>query len=215
MKNILYKSLPADRKPHGFQFKLNTWHKTKGELAICKNGFHASKNIIDAMCYVDCGYVAKVEVKGKSIKQYDKECWDEMRVLQWKKWTKKDSVALAIFAAELVIDNYEKEYPNDTRPREAIEAAKMVLKSDTTKNRSAAWNAASAANVAWSARNATSAAWSAWNAASAANAAWSAACAANAAWSAWNVRNADESAVDDVDILKKCHDFVIKRKGLK
>ncbi|KKK98132.1 hypothetical protein LCGC14_2645780 [marine sediment metagenome] len=68
-----------------------------------------------------------------------------MRIVKWKKWTKKDSIALSIFAAELILDNYEKEYPNDSRPRDAIKAAKKVLKHDTIKNRSAARSAAESA----------------------------------------------------------------------
>ena len=91
----------------------------------------------------------------------------------WANWllvrvmTHKQRIAYSIFAAEQVIDNYEKEYPGDDRPRKAIEASKAVLKRNTEKNRSAARSAA------WSAR---SAAWSAWSAA------WSAA--ESAAWSA-------------------------------
>ena len=155
---MLYKSIEENKKSNGHKWQLNIWYKTKGKLEICQNGFHASKNIIDAMSYVNCGWIAKVEVRGKSIKQKDKECWEEMRIIKWKKWTKKDSVSLAIFAAELVLDNFEKNYPNNKSPREAINAAKKVLKNDTQKNRDAARSAASAA---WSARSASSAAWSA------------------------------------------------------
>lgn len=147
MNKILYKSLPANRAPHGHKFKLGEWYK-EDNIVICSRGFHASKNIIDALRYVDCGWLAKVEVRGESVIEDDKECWSEMRIVGWKKWTKKDSVALSIYAAELVIDIYKKEYPDDKRPREAIEAAKKVLKNDTVRNRSAAWSARSAA---WSA----------------------------------------------------------------
>jgi len=48
-----------------------------------------------------------------------------MRVIKTYQWKKEDSVKLAIFAAEQVIEIYEKKYPNDKRPREAIEAAKI------------------------------------------------------------------------------------------
>ena len=196
----LYKSLPADKKPNGFKFKKGVWHKHEGDIKICEQGFHASKNIIDAMNYVNCGYVAKVQVRGKSEKENDKECWSEMKIVEWKKWTKKDSVSLTIYAAELCIDDFEKKYPNDKRPCEAIEAAKKWLKNPTEKNRSAAESAAESA--AWSARSATSAATSAERSAAA-----SAESAAESA--AWSARSAARSAA-----LKKCHNFVIKRKGL-
>ena len=158
----LYKSLPANMKPNGHKFVVGKWYKVDGELEICKRGFHASKNIIDAMVYVDAEVLAKVQVRGKSIVQEDKECWSEMKLVKTYKWKKKDSVSLAIFAAEKVLKNFEKKYPKDKRPRQAIEAAKNVLKNDTEKNRSAARSAA------WSAaESARSAAWSAWSARSA------------------------------------------------
>jgi len=74
----------------------------------------------------------------------------------WANWlvtnlmTKKQCVQYSIFAAELVLHNFEKNQPNDDRPRKAIEAAKAYLKNpcDRTKNdaRSAwsAWSAESA-----------------------------------------------------------------------
>ena len=74
-----------------------------------------------------------------------------MRIVEAYSWTKKDSVALAIFSAELCLKEFEKLYPDDKRPREAIEAARAVLLHDTAKNRSAAGSA-------WSARSARSAA---------------------------------------------------------
>ena len=132
----LYKSLPANRKPHGFQFKKGVWYK-EDNISMCNRGFHASENIIDAMSCVGCGWIAKVQVRGKSEKQEDKQCWSEMKILEWYKWTKKDSLRLAIFSAEQVLSNFEKEYPEDKRPREAIEAAKKVLFKDTKANRSA------------------------------------------------------------------------------
>ena len=51
-----------------------------------------------------------------------------MRIIRAWKWGKKDSVLLAIFAAELIIDIFEKKYPDDKRPRQAIEAAKNWTK---------------------------------------------------------------------------------------
>ena len=147
---FLYKSLPKNLTSYGHKFKVGKWYKAEGDLKICKNGFHCSQNIIDAMGFVNMEVLAKVEVRGKSIIQDDKECWEEMRLVKTYKWTKKDSVSLAIFAAELVLPNFEKQYPNDKRPREAIEAAKKVLKNNCKKNRDVAARSA-AAESAWSA----------------------------------------------------------------
>ena len=52
-------------------------------------------------------------------KKYDWANWFIVRVM-----THHDYVSYAVFAAEQVIGSYEKEYPNDKRPRQAIEAAK-------------------------------------------------------------------------------------------
>jgi hypothetical protein len=151
-----------------FIWKIGKWYK-EINLSICIRGFHCSKTILDAMSYVSGEVLAIVETKGKHISQSDKECWQSMRIVKAYKWTKKDSVALAIYSAELVLKNYEKVYPDDNRPRKAIEAAKKVLKKDTAKNRSAAWSARSAESAAESARSAAesarSAAWSARSAA--------------------------------------------------
>lgn len=175
--------------PHGHKFVMNKWYKIEEPLILCKRGFHASVRAINAMSYVNCEVLAKVEVRGKSIKEQDKQCWSEMRLVKKYKWTKKDSVSLAIYSAELVLENFERKYPNDDRPRKAIEAAKAVLKNDTEENRSAAWSAAkSVAESAWSAAGSARSAWSAAKSA-AESAAWSAAgsawyAAGSAAWSA-------------------------------
>ena len=140
----LWKSLKAGLKSYGdFQWEVGKWYKCEGDVKACKNGFHASKNIIDAMNYVSMECLAEVEVRGNSDKsESDKEAWSEMKIIRAWKWKKKDSVALSIYAAELCIENFEKVYPDDNRPRKAIEAAKKWLENPTEKNRSAAWSAA-------------------------------------------------------------------------
>ena len=141
------------------------WRTHHGALAMCAYGFHASVRAIDAMRYVCCEILALVEVGGKHLEQDDKQVWKKMRVVRAFKWEKPDSVALAIYAAELVIGNYEKEYPDDKRPRLAIEAAKAWLNDPTEENRVTT----TITTIAWSAaRSAESAAWSAWSAAAAA-----------------------------------------------
>ena len=164
----LYKFLDAGLKSHSGDcvWKLDEWKK-ETDIDICNKGFHASKTPLQALSYVYGEIVAEVEVKGKSIIEDDKEYWSEMRIVKAYHWTKKDSVSLAIFSAELVLENFEKKYPDDKRPRNAIEAAKKVFIDDTEENRSA-WSAArSAAESAWSAARsaARSAAESAWSAA--------------------------------------------------
>ncbi|MBU1067780.1 hypothetical protein KKE60_08340 [Patescibacteria group bacterium] len=153
----LKKGLRSERGNHKWQ--LNKWDKIKGKLSMCNNGFHCSKRIINAMDYVAPDIIAEVEVRGKSIKDDDKQCWEEMRITKIWKWTEKDSVAMAIYVAELVLPIYEKQYPNDNRIKNTIEAAKKVLEKDTKKNRDAA------RATEWAARAtewAASAEWAAW-----------------------------------------------------
>ena len=150
MSKCLWKSMRKGLESgHGdMKWKVGKWYKVNGVLEMCRNGLHASEKILDTMAYVPLENLVKVEVRGKHLSQSDKQCWSEMRIVKAWKWEKKDSVALAVYAAELVLENFEKEYPDDKRPREAIEAAKKVLKRDSQKNRSAAWSARSAAESA-------------------------------------------------------------------
>ena len=119
----------------------------------------------------------------------------------WANWTvvrlmtHEQNIQYAIYAAEMVLDNYESKYPDNKAPRKAIEAAKAYLQnpSDKTKRAAAsaaysAYSAASAADrVAYSAASATDRV--AYSAASAA-----ASAAARAADSAYSAADSAASA---------------------
>ena len=92
----------------------------------------------------------------------------------WAVWlitrslSKKQNVQLAIYSAELVLPEFEKAYPDDARPRQAIEAAKAYLKRPCKQTKEAAGRAAEeAGRAAWAgragraARAAEDAAWAA------------------------------------------------------
>ncbi len=72
----------------------------------------------------------------------------------WANWlivrlmTRDQKIKYAIYAAEQVIDIYEKKYPDDNRLRKAILAAKKYLKNKTKKNKKDAADAAYAADCA-------------------------------------------------------------------
>jgi hypothetical protein len=81
----------------GSGWKIGEWRKTKcSQLCV---GFNCSENIINAMCYVDMEILAAVKTKGKIFKGDDKITSEEMVIVKAWKWEKKDSVALAIYAA--------------------------------------------------------------------------------------------------------------------
>ena len=94
-------------------------------------------------------------------------------------------IEFACRCAEHVLHFYEDRYPDDKRPRVAIEAARICITDKSLEAKAAAWAAAAAAEAA--ARAAAGAAWAAAAAAeaaarAAAGAAWAAA--AGAAWAA-------------------------------
>jgi len=99
------------------KWKFGKWEKYEDELEMCQAGFHCSLEPYDAFSYVQGEIIAEVEVRGKSLKQDDKQVWEEMRIIRAWKWTKRDSVKLAIYSAELCLPNFEKEYPKDKRPQ--------------------------------------------------------------------------------------------------
>ena len=95
----------------GMTWKIGRWEKHEGEIDICHSGFHSSNDPYHAFSYVQGEILARVECRGEHIDQNDKSCWKEQRVIKAYKWTKKDSLKLAIFSAELVLKNYEDKYP--------------------------------------------------------------------------------------------------------
>jgi len=118
--------------------------------------------------------------------------------LDWANWLivramkKPQYVAYAIYSAEQVIDIFEKKFPDDKRPRQAIEAAKEYLK---TKNKGVAGDVAWAAGAAWAAAEAAEAAGAAaWAAGAAAEAAAGAAEAVGVAGDAGDAGDAAEAA---------------------
>jgi hypothetical protein len=66
----------------------------------------------------------------------DKLGWANWLIVRCMEY--KECVSYAVYAAEQVIDIFEKKYPNDKRPRKAIEAAKACLDNPSDENKKAA-----------------------------------------------------------------------------
>jgi len=149
------------------------------------NKINACSDAVEAFKYQKETDSIKVLKGAMKIDRFDWANWLIARLMN-----RKQKLAYSIFAAESVIDIFEKKYPDDKRPRNAIEAAKKVLKSDTKKNRAAAYSAASSAaysasSAAYSAAYSADSAYYADSAAdSASSAAYSAAYSADSASSA-------------------------------
>ena len=92
----------------------------------------------------------------------------ERKRLEWGSWlivrllSRKYAVKYAAFAAEQVIGLYEEKYPDDDRPKKAIEAARSWLKGAGTADAADAADAAYAAYAAYAARAAAYAAYAAY-----------------------------------------------------
>ena len=141
--------------------------------------------------------------------------WDDCQRADWMLWglSRLNPVPIefwksVVMCARSVLPNFESVFPDDNRPRKAIETReRWILDPNSVTDielesvrlaarlaaRSAAWSARSARSAARSAaESARSAAWSA--AESARSAAWSAA--ESAAWSARSARSAAWSAAE-------------------
>ena len=76
--------------------------------------------------------------------------WDWANWLLPRLMDYKGYVSYAVYAAELVLPIYEEKYPDDKRPRKAIEAAKRCIDDPSKKNKEVA-EAARLAAATWSA----------------------------------------------------------------
>jgi len=119
-------------------------------------------------CTEAVDYFEVNKLEGKKLKYCIKKSLKDNH-FAWCNWlvvrlmTNKQNIQYAIFAAEQVISIFEEKYPEDNRPRKAIEAAKNYLNKPNKETASAAYAAyaASAANAASAAYAAASAAYAA------------------------------------------------------
>ena len=148
-----------------------------GEIIPCKSGYHGSPTLWDALTYAPGPVACLVELSGDVQPHGDP-------VDKYAASTRKLLAAvnieteLRLFAAdcaEHVLPIYEAAYPDDDRPRRAIEAARAFARGEIDE---VAWDAARA--VAVDAALAARAGWGA-----AVDAAWDAVAAAGAAEKAW------------------------------
>ena len=86
---------------------------------------------------------------GKILKDLmEEKQWDYFRWLVVRVMSHAQKVEWAVFSAEQVIDIFEKKYPNDQRPRKAIQAAKDWLCNPSVESSAAAREARRAADAA-------------------------------------------------------------------
>ena len=146
-----------------------TWHLPKGkrpgewmplivgDLVACQNGYHLCRET-DLLDWLGPA-IFEAEYRGEVIEADDKIIVREARLLRkCGGWTEATAWLFAADCAEHVLPIFEKQYPDDKRPRKAIEAARAYARGDID---AAAGDAArdAAGDAAWAA--AGDAAWDA------------------------------------------------------
>jgi hypothetical protein len=137
--------LPKGKRP-------GKWMKVTGDLVPCKNGLHVMR--LGDLLEWAAEHLYEVEVRGEVLPADDKVVARQARVLRKvDTWNDRNLRLFACDCAERVLPLFEKDHPNDNRPRAAIETARRFA------NGQATWEELDAA------RAAVAAAWAAWDAA--------------------------------------------------
>ena len=106
---------------------------TKNRLEKMRAGTDVKDYVVNNCPHTDSIKVLKWLIKEDKL---DWANWLIVRVMERKQY-----LAYSIYAAKQVLPIYEKKYPEDKRPRNAIKAAEKVLKNDTKENRTYAASA--------------------------------------------------------------------------
>jgi hypothetical protein len=122
----------------------------KGPLIECKNGYHLATleqliGWLNARIFV-------AETDGELVESTDHEKWvaRKVRLVSETAWNERTARLFACDCAEHVLYLYERKYPDDNRPRNAIETVRGHANGEATEEeltaaRSAVWAAARAA----------------------------------------------------------------------
>ena len=161
MRERLFKCLKKGRIGPFSNFKwprCGVWVKAEGPLSVCQNGIHLcrEKDLVEWLNEEIC----EAEYRGdERIDSGTKIVVREARLTKrLKAWNEKTARLFVCDCAERALSIYEKKYPNDKRPRHAIEISRKYANKKATKEelaaaRGAAWAAAWAAarGAAWAA----------------------------------------------------------------
>ena len=186
-------SLPVEN-PDGTWTPGEWMPEIQGDLEFCANGYHLTdtEHLLDWLN----ASVYEAEPSKEMLEGNDKIVCRSVRLLRKMHWSDRIARLFACDCAERVLPIYEKDYPKDKRPRQAIEVARRYAEGKASDSElAAAWTAARAAawDAAWTAARAAAwaaawdAAWDAvWDAArdAAMDATWAAAWAAERQWQA-------------------------------
>jgi len=138
--------LPHDGQP-------GEWLPKVDCLSICQSGWHYTDedHIIEWLG----DRIFEVEVRGEDISDDNKYAAQEMRLVRkCEGWNERTARLFACDCAEHVLPIFEKEYPDDKRPRQSIEISRRFANGEATQEEMAAAGAAAraaASDAAWDA----------------------------------------------------------------
>jgi len=100
------------------------WMPKVKDVKCCRYGYHVCT--IDQMTHwLKNGVeIWECEVRGENDVEKNKSSWEQIRLIKKVSWSDKKSRLFAADCAEHVLDLFEEKYPNDKRPREAIQASR-------------------------------------------------------------------------------------------
>ena len=107
-----------------FQYpEINIWTApVEGELVACENGYHFC-TIEQLPQWLD-EEIYEIEVDGEILECDNKSVARSIRLVKKLNWNEKKARLFAADCAERVLHIFEEKYPDDDRPRKAIEAAR-------------------------------------------------------------------------------------------
>ena len=186
----LYKILDEDRNPiHGGSGQYpppGKWTELR-HVDMCCSGYH----LVDREHLIDWLGSAIWEAEGRGEPQHrpDKTAYPQVRLIRRiEAWNMRTLRLFATDCAEHVLPIYEREYPDNIRPRRAIVAVRLVAWGDVSQGTVEAAAEAAAEAATQAARAAEAAARTARSSAAAAAEATAARAAARAAWAARAMR---------------------------
>lgn len=105
----------------------------EGPLEPCRNGYHLCRAGHLVFWLGPTIYEAEIHPEDSEVVEVsDKIVVRRARLLrQMEKWTPRTARQFAADCAEYVLPIYEKEFPDDRRPREAIEAARKLAETES------------------------------------------------------------------------------------
>ena len=116
----------------------------EGKLKLCANGYHGCR---DEQVLQWLGpAIYEMEGRGDHLDGNDKSAYREARLPRRMNWDRNVAVAWACDCAERVLPIFEAQFPDDRRPRQAIE---MARHGDKAAAYTAARAAAYAAERRW------------------------------------------------------------------